>query len=220
MSDQNLLVDALRDRFADAEQPSQAAPEPSVIKREGAPTLVKDAQGNWQTMEPPHPELDPVTPRLSHETQEKIKQEAEQRQQERVEVAKRLAKRIESDHYKALCDGQQAPVNSTGRPAVTFLADLKTVFAPPTNQCLAEYPEFLQMSTEERAVFLKASPEYVDWKSTWGLRELLLRGWEASKSARPGRDFAPISDDEILQEVHKVVTPKEPNIRNNRYVHD
>ena len=88
MSEQHLLLDALRDRFATEQSPQTA--EPTVIKREGAPTLVKDAHGNWQAMEPPHPELDPVTPRLSHETQEQIKREAEQRQQERFEVAKRL----------------------------------------------------------------------------------------------------------------------------------
>ncbi len=194
----NLLIEALKDRFADAEQSPQASAEPSVIKREGAPTLVKDAQGNWQTMEPPHPELDPVTPRLSRDTQEKIKQEAEQRQAERVAVAKRLAKQVEQDHYRVLCGSQLPPVGPTGRPDVVFLSLLKQVYSPEGT-----------------------GPENCDWKATWAGRDYLLQLYEEAKS-RP-KNVRPISNEEAKQLIQagafKVLHPAEPVIRDNRFRH-
>jgi hypothetical protein len=215
MADQSILIQALKDHFRSAE-PQPAATTPDVIpaKNSNGPTLVRiPGTDEYEPFEKPR-HLDSLSP----EEKEQINKDAEKRQQERVAVGKRIAAQVEQDHYRQLCESQMAPVGSTGRPAVTFLADLKKVFAPPTPICLAEHPDFLQMSTEERVTFLLASPEYVDWPRTYMLRQTFLEGFEKKKSARPDRVLGPVSDQEIMEHVEKLLSPEPPKIVNNRYV--
>jgi hypothetical protein len=210
-----ILIAALRDRFQD--QPEVSA-EPDVIKKPGAPTLIKDKQGNWQTMEPAHPEF-METPRLPHEEQERIKADAESRQADRVEVAKRLAQRVEEDHYRALIEGAQPPAGKTGREDRNFFEDWKHIWAPKP-EFAVECPDLLGDTPEQiaaRATFLEVHTEYIDWKATWGLRDIVLSGFEASKSARPGRNLAPVPSHDILEEIQKRVSPQAAPIRDNRF---
>ena len=130
-----------------------------------------------------------------------------------------LAKQIERDHYKALVEGAQPPVGKTGRPDRVFFEGLKHVWKA-TEQTCNEHPEMAQMTNAEKTTFLEASPELIDWKATWGLRELCLRGFEAEKSARPGRKLAPVPDDEIVKAIEQITNPKIPEARMNRYVHE
>jgi hypothetical protein len=187
----DVLIQALRDHFASAE-PQPAESEPSVIKKAGSPILIKDGQGNWQTMEPVHPEM-MDTPRLPHEEQERIKADAETRQAERIAAAKRIAQVVDEEHYRVACENQLAPIGSTGRPDVSFLADLKKCFVPDEAN--------------------------VDWPKTYALRQLLLTGYENKKSAKPGRQLAPVPDTEIAAAMEKILNPSSAPIRNNRFVH-
>ena len=215
MADQSqILIQALKDRFS-AESPAQASELPDVIpaKNPNGPTLLRiPGTDSYEPLEKPR-HLDS----LPLEEKEQIKADAERRQQERVAVAKKLAEQIESDHYKALIEGAQPPCGATGRPDRVFFESLKHVWKA-TEQACKDHPEMALMTNEEKATFLEASPELIDYKATWGLRELILRGYEASKGARPGRQLAPVGNDEILAEVQKIVNPESPKIVNNRYV--
>jgi len=218
MAESDILINALRDRFQDQPQPTA---EPTKISKPGAPTMVKVGDA-WIPIEPAATaqQLDRNNPVLSIEEKERIAGDAEKRQADRIEVAKRLAQRVEEDHYRALIDGARPPVGLTGREDRNFLEEWRHIWVPKPHFAV-DHPDLLGDTPEQieaRATFLEVHTEYIDWKATWGLRDIVLSGYEMAKSARPGRSLAPVPPDAILEEIQKRVSPPEPKIVNNRYV--
>lgn len=214
----DVLIQALRDHFASAEpQPAATTPDVVPAKNPSGPTLVRiPGTDAYEPLEKPR-HLDS----LSLEEKEQVRVEAEKKQADRIEVAKRLAQRVEEDHYRALIDGARPPVGSTGREDRNFFEEWKHIWVPKP-QFAVEYPDLLGDTPEQiaaRATFLEVHSEYIDWKATWGLRDIALSGYEIAKSARPGRNLAPVPPDAILEEIQKRVNPSAAPIRNNRFVH-
>lgn len=136
------------------------------------------------------------------------------------ENLKAVYNRIEEEHLIQDCENLSPPVMKDGvHLDWQFIKNLKRAWVPK-QEIGVEHPEYIQMSTEQRADFLEANRQYIDWQKTKALRELLYRGYENAKTAKPGRNLAPVPEEEILAAIEKIANPKPKEIVDNRFVHE
>ncbi len=113
-----------------------------------------------------------------------------------VENLKALHDKIEEEHMIQAWNNPQAPVSKYGRLDWEFAKSLVD-------------PQLLQKKPD-------GSPDY---KTSLALRELFYRGYENKKSAKPGRDLAPVPEEEILAAIGAIANPPVAEAVDNRYVH-
>lgn len=137
------------------------------------------------------------------------------------ENLKAVFTRIEEEHLIQDCENLSPPVMKDGAHLDhRFVEQLKHVWRGKDKELSVEHPEFFQMSPEQRAEFLEANRQYIDWGKTKALRELIYRGYEAQKTAKPGRVLAPVPEEEILAAIESIANPKSKEIVDNRFVHE
>lgn len=112
------------------------------------------------------------------------------------ENLKAVHDRIEDEHYKQQWENPPTPVMKDG-------VHLDKQFAAELKKCWVPKPD-----------------GSIDYKKSVALQELLLRGYENKKIAKPGRNLAPVSEEEVLAAIEGIANPKPKEVVDNRFVHE
>jgi hypothetical protein len=150
----------------------------------------------FHSVEKPIPELgmgDSITPVISHEAQKAIEEYGKQHKQEVLQNAATISEEIEQKYYQEKCNAMGAPVRE-GHLDLAFFEQLKQVWSP--------------------------DKEHVNWKNTYALRELALRGYEAKLDEKHGTEHVPPTAENISEAVRRLLNPDLPVIENNKVRYD
>lgn len=112
------------------------------------------------------------------------------------ENVKAVYDRIQEEHWKQDCENPQPPVMKDG-------VHLDRQFAENIKK-----------------VWVWKSDGTPDYQKTLALRELMYRGYENQKSAKPGRNLAPVPEEEIEAAIEKIANPEPKKVVDNRFVHE
>jgi hypothetical protein len=118
------------------------------------------------------------------------------------ENLKAVYNRLEEEHWKQDCDNPQPPVMADG-------VHLDRHFAEELKKCWV-WKEVNGVRHPDNGP---------DYQATLALRDLLAQGYEAKKSARPGRNLAPVPEEEILAAVNRIANPQPKEAVDNRFKH-
>jgi hypothetical protein len=188
-SEAQIFLDALATNAQDVPAEKLVQPEVTKITR-GGQTSIKNSVGQWVEM--PQITQAELSGHVTPETREQIVAEAENRREKITENIKQLKLDAEEAYFRKLVESEQPPCTISGRQDHSFFEKLKAWVVPKAD----------------------GTP---DWRKTYAAHQLALTGYENRKVARV-RDLAPVDPEEYEQAINRILNPKIPEARNNRYV--